>query len=1135
MSAGPELKNDGTRSGQKWERSLSLRITVLLVVATFLLIGQSLYNLSSIEDVDESIDIVNKAALDLDNLSRNLKTPIADIRIFSMEMVSAPNRERLDETKTRFDITVALVEKNLEDWKNSSKTSSATSQEGHEAFIAVVNSWEDYKAAVQKTYFYIDKGVRVAAFISVTGQEKESFDRLRNSLSVFSQMLVERSKEVFVSADNQSKFAIYSLSVTSVIQVLILFVTLIFVYRMFKTYMRASQAYERKIEAKEDQLRMALDNMPGGIMVIDDDLNIQLFNQHYVELYKLPNDLLQIGGSLLDMIQLRAERGDYGPGDPADLVASRLGGYGGSDQQSMENKLPSGRVLETKRNPTSEGVLVAICNDITERKKAERVIQESETKLQELLDSAPVGIGIVDQGTNKRLFVNRRLVELLGGGSAEEMTTAGLADSYVNSDDVQKLRDIVIAGGTVDNMEIHRRRMDGSTFWALQSSMALDGFQGKDTRVVWMVDISDQKQTELALQESRDTFQALADNLPQFITMKAPSGRYLFVNKTFEEWTQSDRDAVIGKGPNELYSAEQAAEFGAQDQMVINSGENNIREIEVDYPDGVTRTVIAVRFPIKSADGVVIGLGHINNDITERKEAEREVGEQKKIIETVLDTMDQGILMLDDDRNIVATNNQFTDLQGLSSDWRDRFNNFDDLILHIHKSVRGAENFEESSVKAIAEIRSNKRMTMERAVQDGGYFEIRQTPLNSGGVVRTYTDITDRKEVEAKVEEQRAQLDNILKSIHQGVVLFDRDKRLVACNAAYPEIINIEKSFFKPGLPILDITTAIAARGDYGIGDPEVLARERLDALWQSSHRSDISFGEERSFDIQSTRTADGGLVIAYTDITERKKAERIIADAMHMIHESIQYASRIQRSVLPDPKVLDDVFSDFLAIWEPKDVVGGDVYLYRKCAGGHILILIDCTGHGVPGAFMTMIATGALDQALIEIPSGDPAAILMRINQLVKVVLGQNSTEGESDDGFECGLCLIDGTEKKITYAGARFELWCVKGEEFTVVKGNKVGIGYRRTDMTYTFDNHIVPIDKGVSYYMTSDGLVDQIGGEKRRAFGKRRLKGLILDYSQMKMANQGVQILRAYEEYQHKEVRRDDISMVGFKPRL
>ncbi|MBT6094332.1 MAG: SpoIIE family protein phosphatase, partial [Rhodospirillaceae bacterium] len=401
---------------------------------------------------------------------------------------------------------------------------------------------------------------------------------------------------------------------------------------------------------------------------------------------------------------------------------------------------------------------------------------------------------------------------------------------------------------------------------------------------------------------------------------------------------------------------------------------------------------------------------------------------------------------------------------------------------------------------------------------------------------RDYVE-NERKKAETKLGAKEYQLRMAMENMPGAMIVVDPDLRVAAVNDTYKDFFGDPDGLIAPGASMIDILKSEIARGLLsGSGSPEDVLEDRIRSLRQDS----IATYEDRSPDgryIQLSRTLapSGHTVSVAIDITERKKAEKIIADAMALINGSINYASRIQRSVLPDPTVLVEAFDDHAVIWEPKDVVGGDVYLYRKCDAGHLLMLVDCTGHGVPGAFMTMIVTGALDQALIEVPSGDPAALLKRINRLVKTVLRQDVDGSESDDGFECGICLINDLEKKITYVGARFELWCVKGQELLEIKGDKVSVGYRRTTMDFSFTSHTLPIDRDTSYYMTSDGLVDQVGGEKRRAFGKRRLKGVILDGSRMSMAKQAAHILRAFEDYQHHEERRDDISLVGFKPKI
>ena len=270
------------------------------------------------------------------------------------------------------------------------------------------------------------------------------------------------------------------------------------------------------------------------------------------------------------------------------------------------------------------------------------------------------------------------------------------------------------------------------------------------------------------------------------------------------------------------------------------------------------------------------------------------------------------------------------------------------------------------------------------------------------------------------------------------------------------------------------------------------------------------------------------------TDITERKRAETALTEAHELVTESLFYASRIQRALLPFPSLLKELMTDHLMIWEPRDIVGGDMIWVRVLTRGYLVVVADCTGHGVPGAFMTMIATGALDRTLIELPSSDPASILAHMNRGVKTALGQEGEEGDSDDGLELGICLVEPERERLTFAGARFSLFQVNNQEVEEIKGDRSGIGYRRVPMDREFTNKIVPFETADGFYMWSDGITDQVGGEKRRMFGKRRLKSILLDYHRMDMTRQGVQINRELIDYQHNEQRRDDLTIFGFQPR-
>lgn len=273
-------------------------------------------------------------------------------------------------------------------------------------------------------------------------------------------------------------------------------------------------------------------------------------------------------------------------------------------------------------------------------------------------------------------------------------------------------------------------------------------------------------------------------------------------------------------------------------------------------------------------------------------------------------------------------------------------------------------------------------------------------------------------------------------------------------------------------------------------------------------------------------------------DITERLKIQTERDKAMELISSSIRYASRIQRSVLPDAMTMEKTFADYFVLWEPRDVVGGDMYWRRSWGSGVLLALGDCTGHGVPGAFMTLIANGALEQSLLETRPGDQVTLIQRMHQLIQFSLGQDKeekwkTQGDaSDDGLELGVCYINIRKKMLTFSGARFSLFVAEAGTIQEIKGDKTGIGYRGIDRDIDFTNHEIAFTPEKRFYMASDGILDQVGGEKGLGFGKRRFTQLLADLWEMPMAQHGMQIKLALTNYQGNQSRRDDVSVIGFQ---
>ena len=245
------------------------------------------------------------------------------------------------------------------------------------------------------------------------------------------------------------------------------------------------------------------------------------------------------------------------------------------------------------------------------------------------------------------------------------------------------------------------------------------------------------------------------------------------------------------------------------------------------------------------------------------------------------------------------------------------------------------------------------------------------------------------------------------------------------------------------------------------------------------------------------------------------------------------EYASYIQRSILPRKETLDALLPEYFVLWEPRDMVGGDIYWCRPWGEGTLVMLGDCTGHGVPGAFMTLISNGALDKAYLEVPPGDPARLLQHMHQSIQSTLGQDhDNKSASDDGIEAGACFLNHKEGSMIFAGAKFDLFISDKKEITVIKGTKSGLGYRGIAWHVIFTNHYVDFSSKQTYYMTSDGMTEQVGFETRRCFGKNRLKALILSLGDMPLSEQKERFRQALLDYQGDQKRRDDVSIIGFK---
>jgi PAS domain S-box-containing protein len=277
--------------------------------------------------------------------------------------------------------------------------------------------------------------------------------------------------------------------------------------------------------------------------------------------------------------------------------------------------------------------------------------------------------------------------------------------------------------------------------------------------------------------------------------------------------------------------------------------------------------------------------------------------------------------------------------------------------------------------------------------------------------------------------------------------------------------------------------------------------------------------------------------IIAFADITERLKREqaereREAAEAVNkMMTESIQYAKIIQSSLLPNFEQVKTYLPNSFFLWMPRDIVGGDMIYAQSVEDGLIIAIVDCTGHGVPGAFMTMVASTHMRRIIRDEGCYEPSDILKRLNFLVKTSLQQDSAHARSDDGLDAAICWIKPDKKTLNFAGAKLPLYYIHNDGLNVIAGDRQSLGYKRSNLDFEFSTHTVSIEPGMSFYMSTDGFLDQLGGPKRFPFGNKRFRQLLMENRHDAFEEQSAKMVRAFNEYKGEHDRQDDVTVVGF----
>ena len=265
----------------------------------------------------------------------------------------------------------------------------------------------------------------------------------------------------------------------------------------------------------------------------------------------------------------------------------------------------------------------------------------------------------------------------------------------------------------------------------------------------------------------------------------------------------------------------------------------------------------------------------------------------------------------------------------------------------------------------------------------------------------------------------------------------------------------------------------------------------------------------------------------------EIQKQKEIITETNKSMTDSINYAKRIQESVLPAKEVKYDLFPDAFVLYQPRDIVSGDFYWFAEKNNKRIIAAVDCTGHGVPGAFMSMVGIGQLNNIVMQNNITKPSEILDQLQINIHSDLKQNNKDTGTRDGMDIAICSFDYKSKKIEYAGANRPLLIINKmkNDLITIDPDHFSVG-GSDDIAKTFTNHVFDLSLGDCFYIFSDGFPDQFGGPKGKKFRIKNLKELLLSISQKKMSEQEDILSKTFEEWKGNLEQVDDILVIGIR---
>lgn len=782
---------------------------------------------------------------------------------------------------------------------------------------------------------------------------------------------------------------------------------------------------------------------------------------------------------------------------------------------------------------------------------------------------------IVDRMGNN-IYTSHSVLNILGYEPYEFRTHHWIEVMGIETEVARKIKNnlIAIAIGIVEpSMNPYQRiqTKDGQVKWLSIKEKRL-----KDDRVLVIgMDVTDQKDTQDQLARSEGNFRQIAENITDVFYLydiEAKKFEYISPNvaeisgKTadwFNEHNKLIYDFVIQEDEEMVQEKRAALENGIAYDVVYRI-----------LVDNKVRWIREKSFPIVDQNGKVNKQTGLCQDISEQKETEEEI--QK--LSLVASYTDNFILVVSADNRVEWANQAFYKLTGYSE-----IETIGNLPLSLISGSLSSETVIDEITKAVFTEKKQFQCEMINYKKDETIFysQLEVTPLLSkNGELEKYfvigSDVTEKKNQELNIQKIADRLD-VIHSIEKTILTsessediiyntLDRALDKMPISRASLTMFNVVDKTFYVYSRRLDEQESLTDRREYNLSDfsmYESLLASKSDILVNLSTKEELSptdkilVAEGVTFLLLSPLVVGDRLIGSFNvcfndgfqeDIDYFKKVTKEVAIGLAIalqqskltedlflsnqaLTASIDYAKMIQQAYIPSDLSLNDQLLEHFIINRPKDIVSGDFYWIGEYNDFQIIAVGDCTGHGVPSAFMTIIGISELNNIVRHKGITDPAQILVELNLAIVAALA-STNEIQLKDGMDVGIFVFNRTTEEVVFAGARRPLYHFTNNELKHYDGTKLSIGDFGDQYGIYYNQVAITVTKGDIFYLFSDGCTDQFGGEKIRKYSRKQLEINLVENAHLPLIDQKHVIETSLVAWQGQQAQTDDILMVGFK---